>query len=78
VAAAARQNAERFLAAVDRALAAPEGAEAPTPAAAAGRVFTGPAPVPGPAGLRWYLAGLASGAAIALAGVAVGRWAGRR
>jgi uncharacterized protein len=78
VAAAARQNAERFLTAVDRALTAPDGAEAAAGEPAPGRVFAGPAPAPGPAGLRWYVAGLLTGAAVALAGVAVGRWAGRR
>jgi carbon monoxide dehydrogenase subunit G len=87
LAAAARQNTARFLEAMDRALLAP--AEAPagtTPARAGGAGAQGPVGVytrrrstePAAVELRWYAAGLLTGAALVLAGVAAGRWAGRR
>jgi carbon monoxide dehydrogenase subunit G len=71
VAGAARRNTERFLSALDRAIAAPPEA------AATGHEIAAPVPRPG-ADPRWIVAGAVAGAAAALLGVAVGRWTMRR
>jgi uncharacterized protein len=80
--AAARRTTEQFLAALDERIVS--GAPAPDEAAAApapGEAVPGRALVPaapGPAGTRAVVAGALAGAAIALIGVAVGRWTTRR
>jgi carbon monoxide dehydrogenase subunit G len=80
--AAARRTTEQFLAALDERIVS--GAPAPDEAAAApapGEAVPGRALVPAapaPAGARAVVAGALAGAAIALIGVAVGRWTTRR
>jgi uncharacterized protein len=71
VAGAARRNTERFLSALDRAIAAPPEAVAPGRELAARPERAGADP-------RWIVAGAVAGAAAALLGVAVGRWTTRR
>jgi hypothetical protein len=76
--AAARRTTEQFLAALDERIVS--GAPAPAAAAAAepGVAIEAPAAQPQPAGAKAVVAGALAGAAIALIGVAVGRWTARR
>ena len=76
--AAARRTTEQFLAALDERIVS--GAPAPAAAAAAepGVAIEAAAAPPQPAGARAVVVGALAGAAIALIGVAVGRWTARR
>lgn len=84
MAAAAKKTTAEFFSAVEEALANPareiaapaEEAVATGEAAEPGRVFTREA-VAAPDSMRAFAAGVVTGAAIALAGVVVGRWTGR-
>jgi carbon monoxide dehydrogenase subunit G len=78
--AAARRTTEQFLAALDERIVsgAPAPATAAGPAAEPGVAIEPAAPAPAPAGAKAVVAGALAGAAIALIGVAVGRWTSRR
>ena len=75
--AAARRTTEQFLEALDRYIEAPEAAAAPTAAAEPGAAIV-PAAQPAAAGAKVVVASALGGFALALIGVAVGRWTARR
>ena len=75
--AAARRTTEQFLEALDRYIEAPTAAQ-PTAAAAEPGAAVVPAAPPAPAGAKVIVASALGGFALALIGVAVGRWTARR
>jgi hypothetical protein len=78
--AAARRTTEQFLAALDERIVsgAPAPAAAAGPSAEPGVAIEPAAAAPAPGGAKAVVAGALAGAAIALIGVAVGRWTSRR
>ncbi len=76
--AAARRTTEQFLDALDLYIEAPTAAAPPTAAAAEPGAAVVPAAPPAPAGAKVIVASALGGFALALIGVAVGRWTARR
>jgi uncharacterized protein len=74
--AAARRTTEQFLDALDRYIEAPEAAAAPAAAEPGAAIL--PAAPTAPAGAKVIVASALGGFALALIGVAVGRWTARR
>jgi uncharacterized protein len=78
VGAAARRTTQQFLGELERLIAAPPEAVAAAAEPAAARAVERVAPVPAEASPRVVIASALAGAAVALLGVAVGRWTARR
>jgi uncharacterized protein len=75
--AAARRTTDQFLSALDERIMTGAPAAAPAAAAEPGAAIV-PAPAPAPAGGKVIVASALGGFALALVGVAVGRWTARR
>jgi hypothetical protein len=75
--AAARRTTDQFLSALDERIITGAPAAAPAAAAEPGAAIV-PAPAPAPAGAKVIVASALGGFALALVGVAVGRWTARR